>query len=117
AVELGFASIVGVEYCEDFYRRSLRNITAAKLPEDAKKNIQVPCVDAAQYLPPETHCVLYFFNPFDEELLSSVMAKILISYAHRPRNMYIIYYNPWYRKVIDRMIGFDIIAEGDLGRK
>lgn len=117
ALELGFNKIIGIEYCEEFYQKSIRNINTSHLPEKNKRQLHVIHMDASEYLPPETDCILYFFNPFDEQLLSKTIKNIQKSYLNNPRKIYVIYYNPWYRNIMDDTEELEVVAERDLKNK
>ena len=72
-------------------------------------------IDATSFDPPSDACVLFLFNPFDEVIMARVAARVVESYKRNPRPIFIVYYNPWYRDVLDRAGGLRLIAEGDFG--
>jgi hypothetical protein len=51
-------------------------------------------MDAAEFPLPEEPLVLYFFNPFPEEILSRVLSNLEASLARAPRRVYVLFYAP-----------------------
>lgn len=111
SLEIGFKSIIGIEYCEDFYLQTLKNINESNLSKSDKKKLQVFHQDATSYSLPDEPSVLYFFNPFDEGLMEEVVKKIEASIKKHPRILYLVYYNPWYHSVFDASSEFQIVIK------
>ncbi len=112
ALEHDFGKIIGVEYGLELYQKSLANIQESKLSDKDRMKIQVINENATTYSLPDTDAVLYFFNPFDEEILAKVIANITNSIQLSPRILYVIYYNPWYRELMDDNKAFRVVEEG-----
>ena len=53
--------------------------------------IQAVHADASQFEPPPTNLVLYFFNPFNQSVLSKVLSNINASLKAQPRKVILIY--------------------------
>ncbi len=51
-------------------------------------------MDAADFAFPEEPLVLYFFNPFPEEVLTRVLSNLAESLARAPRRVYVLFYAP-----------------------
>jgi hypothetical protein len=51
-------------------------------------------MDAANYPLPAECLVLYFFNPFDKNIMSLVLLNISKSIFENPREIFIVYANP-----------------------
>ena len=82
------ARTIGIEYDERIYEEALENQkTAAVKPEFILARAETCEVPADV-----NRC--YFFNPFSEEILHKVMAKILASYYEAPREMFLFFYYP-----------------------
>lgn len=56
--------------------------------------------DAFYYEIPDDADCLFFFNPFDEILMSGVVKNIVESLVREPREMRIIYFNPLHKKLL-----------------
>ena len=117
ALEHNFNSVIGIEYCEDLHQMAQANVARARITEEQKKRINNLNVDAASYFPPEHDCILFLFNPFDLELMSQVAKNILQSFNDQPRNIFVIYYNPWYRQAFDRLDQYQLVEEGDFKKQ
>jgi len=114
ASEIGFKQIIGIEYCEEFYQQLSKNIQDSTLSQALKERMKAIQIDAVDFKLPQGDCILYFFNPFDEALLKPVINHIVDSYSNNPREIYVIYYNPWYRGEFDKIANFKVVSEGNL---
>jgi SAM-dependent methyltransferase len=82
-----FRRILGVERFEDLHRIALRNVAG-------HSRIELVCEDAARYAFPPEPSIVYFFNPFSEEILRDVVANLECSLKEYPRPVYVVYYAP-----------------------
>ena len=85
-----FEKVVGVEFAEELHDDCLMNI--AQYPRSRMACRDVTCVleDATHFDIPEQNCVLYFFNPFGENVLREVMVRVARSYDRNPRRIYLV---------------------------
>jgi len=60
-------------------------------------------MDATTFPIPDEQIVFYFFRPFGENVMAKVLANIEKSYADRTRKMYVVYYAPHCRYLIEDM--------------
>lgn len=81
------AKVIGIEYDEGIYQSALENQHGGGKAEFVLTN-------AENYEVPEEVNRCYFFNPFSEEILHKVMARILDSYYEAPREIYLFFYYP-----------------------
>jgi hypothetical protein len=56
--------------------------------------IKTLCMDARDYIFPETPLVVYLFNPLPEVGLRQVMRNLEESWERAPRPAWIVYHNP-----------------------
>lgn len=79
---------IGVEYSEPLYEDALKNLAnyAGK-----KDGVSFVCQNAENYEVGEANC-FYFFNPFSEKILRSVLRRIYESYYENPREMRLYFY-------------------------
>ena len=56
------------------------------------------CVDAAAFEWPNEPSLVYFFNPFPEEILEQVLRSLEASLLASPRELYVAYYAPILRR-------------------
>lgn len=92
ASRYGFREIVGVEFC-----RELHETAEANIAKFAGANPQCPlirsvCTDAARLPLPEGKCVLFFANPFSEEVMTSVLRNVEQSHRRHPRKLYALFH-------------------------
>ena len=84
------ANTIGIEYDERIYQCALENQKTAV----SRARTEFVLVRAEEYdLPPEVNR-LFFFNPFSVELLRKVMARVIVSYYEKPREIFLFFYYP-----------------------
>ena len=104
AAHNGFNKVTGIDFSTAFCRMAEENSlkTKKKFPT---LNFSVINEDATIIaIPTDADCI-FFFNPFDEFIMKIVLKNILASYNKNPRNLYIIYLNPLYKKAF-LQVGF-----------
>ena len=98
ASDFGFRSIIGVEFSALLCSIAKRNI---EICEGGKVNrtCSVFHADAIEFAPPLENLVLFFNNPFREELWPAMTANIVKSYSQRPRKLYLVITGSELRKI------------------
>ncbi len=91
AAEYSFRKIIGVEFAKELHEVTVENIANYKSSQQKCFDIESVCADAAKFEIPEDNCIFYFFAPFKEDVLSSVIENIKQSYQQAPRHMWILY--------------------------
>jgi predicted RNA methylase len=94
ASEFPFRKIVGVEFAPELCEIARNNIKRFQNSAQQCTDFEILCLDAVSYAIPETPAVLYFFNPFGREVMARVAESVCASLQRRPREVYVIYYNP-----------------------
>ena len=84
-----FAEIIGVEFSPKLAALAEKNITAYR-PHSICTAIRVICTDVRQFTFPEVPLVVYMYNPFEGELLNSVIGRLEQSLESSPRQCYLI---------------------------
>lgn len=51
-------------------------------------------MDATEYSFPDANLVIYFYNPFDEAILSQTLNNLHQTFTDRNRSIYVIYHFP-----------------------
>jgi hypothetical protein len=109
ASEYGFKKIVGVELISELHRAAEKNIAACRdrqLQGNPQRNgppqreIEAVCMDARQYIFPETPLVVYLFNPLPEAGLRRVIHNLDESCKKMPRPVWIVYHNPLFESAL-----------------
>ncbi len=94
------AGTIGIEYDDRMYRLAMEN------QKTALSKAQFVLTRAEEYEVPEEVNRCYFFNPFSEEILHKVMARILESYYENPRDIFLFFYYP-----ADEFLGYLMTVE------
>ena len=89
-----FKRVIGVELWEDLHHVAVSNLEA--LPENERRcgAIEPVCIDAARFPIPPEPTIFYFFNPFSESVLATVLENIETSLARHAQPVFIIFYAP-----------------------
>ena len=82
------ARSIGIEYDHKIYESALFNQKTSKSKAD------FVLTKAEEYQVPHHVSRGYFFNPFSQEILRKVMARILASYYENPREIFLFFYYP-----------------------
>jgi len=110
AAQYPFRKVIGVELWEDLHRVAVENLAA--FLTRAAGEVRSVLMDAADFPLPEEPLVLYFFNPFPEQVLARVLANLKESLARAPRRVYVLFYAPvrrgapWDRRAVIETAGF-----------
>jgi SAM-dependent methyltransferase len=98
AAHQGFRKVTGLDFSRDLCESAKENlaITKQKIPELEYKIINN---DAFYFeIPIDVDCI-FFFNPFDEVIMSAVVNNIFTSLKKNPRKISIIYVNPLHKEL------------------
>jgi SAM-dependent methyltransferase len=94
AAEYPFKSVIGVEFSESLALDAQENIRT--YPNERQCNdVQCVCADATKFALPSEPVILYLFNPFQGELMDRMIENIKASLRQNPRDLWIVYINPW----------------------
>lgn len=98
AAYFGFKKITGIDFAKPLCLLAEQNIkrTADIFP---KVDFTVICDDVVNYKVGQDLNVFFFFNPFDEVVMLTVVKNILFSLKVNPRKIYIMYSNPLHKEI------------------
>jgi SAM-dependent methyltransferase len=98
AAYYGFSKITGVEFAKELCDVARKNIIPVqqKFPEKIFNIIHANAVD---YKIEKDTNVFFFFNPFDEVVMLSVVKNILQSLKENRREVYVVYLNPVHKEI------------------
>lgn len=107
------AKAIGIEYDERIYEIAVEN------SKNAKAKAEFVLTRAEDYEVPAHVNRCYFFNPFSDEILHKVMARIIESYYENPREIFLFFYYPLneyvsYLMTVDELDFYDEIDCRDL---
>jgi SAM-dependent methyltransferase len=91
-----FEKITGIDFSNELCLDAVRNTNRIK-QRLAGISIEIFNRDAEHFDIPEDACTIFFFNPFDAEMMCAVLENILISLERKPRTLRIVYANPQYK--------------------
>lgn len=106
-----FRRVVGVEFATELHDVAVTNVAAGRHPRQRCATIEAQHGDAVEYEIPDGPCMFFLFNPFEKDVLSSVMANMRASHDADPRDMVIVYHNPRYAHVVGDVTGFTRVFE------
>ena len=99
AAAYGVKKISGIELSKELYNSAKENIAVTKLKYPSN-NFKIYNNDAFYFeIEQDVDCI-FFFNPFDETIMSGVMENIETSLETNPRDMTIVYINPLEKHVL-----------------
>jgi len=106
-----FKKIIGVEFSPRMNEIARRNISIYKSESQKCFDLELICADAVEYPIPQENAILYFYNPFDDQVMSQVLKNVEVSISRSPRQIYIVYLNPVYKKLMDDCQFLEIVVE------
>jgi SAM-dependent methyltransferase len=77
AARYPFKRVTGVEFSQELHHAAERNIAGWRLPDQRCGDVRSMLADASKWPLPQGNCVLYFFNPFREDLMRAVLGSIV----------------------------------------
>ena len=109
------AKTIGIEYDERIYQGALEN--RKNTVSGIKPDFVLTRAEEYEVPPEVNRC--YFFNPFSEEILRKVMARIIESWYDDPREVFLFFYYPAdeyisYLMRVDELEFYDEIECDDL---
>lgn len=98
AAHNGFKQVTGLDFSKALCNAATENLVKTKEQVSAF-NFKIINNDAFYFeIPGDTDCI-FFFNPFDEIIMSAVVNNICTSLQNNPRNISIIYVNPLHKEL------------------
>ena len=106
---------IGIEYDERIYEKAKEN----KRTSVCASRVAFERGDAELFSVPPAVDRMYFFNPFSQEILRSVLRRVLESYYEAPREILLFFYYPSEEYVsflmtVNELTFLDDISCGDL---
>jgi SAM-dependent methyltransferase len=107
-----FAKVVGVEFAAELVEEARRNIAAFRNPRQVCRNLHVVCQDAAAYTLPAGNVLVYLNNPFHGPVMQRVVANIDASIRGSSRDLYVVYWNPFFSSAFDACSSLEVVRSG-----
>jgi hypothetical protein len=112
ASQFPFKRIIGIEHSHRLNEIAEMNIRNYRGSDMQCTDIATLCLDATAYSLPADPLVLYFWNPFKEEMMSRMVANIERSFKEHPRDMVLIFLHPNLEVVLDRVNWLERVDTG-----
>jgi SAM-dependent methyltransferase len=93
AASMPYRKVHGVELSKGLHDVAVRNLQIAK-PKLRCQNVELHNVDARAFAVPDDLSVIFFFMPFNADILTVVLNNILRSVQAAPRKVTILYMHP-----------------------
>jgi SAM-dependent methyltransferase len=104
-----FKKIIGVEFAPELVRTAQQNLAKSRNSERKCRQVDILCMDAAEYNLPDEKAVIYLYNPFEEETMTKVLENIHLCRRANPKELYIIYANPVHANCFAKLSCFEKI--------
>ena len=104
-----FKRVKGIEFSEELCEIAKKNIfiyNVKRKGHSFRNNVQVIHADVADYNINDEENIFFMYNPIDETVLKKFLKNIEVSINKTPRTVWIIYYYPVHRDVIDKLPTF-----------
>jgi predicted RNA methylase len=101
AAAFPFARIIGVEFAAELNAIARKNL-AIYSGRLRCQQIELVCVDAAEWQFPAGKMIVYLYNPFGPEILTRVLENLETSLRMHRQEAYLIYVTPAWKEIFDR---------------
>ena len=107
-----FKQIIGVELSNKLHQIAEKNMASFLKRQVKCRNRVSVCEDATAFTLPKENLIIYFFRPFNREILTLVLNNIRRSLEECFRHIIILYYYPEQRNLFS---GIDYLRKINLG--
>jgi SAM-dependent methyltransferase len=94
AAEAGFRKVVGVEISPALHEVAIRNVATYRRQRPQAGPIELRCGNAVAFELPPGDTLLFFYNPFREATLRTVISNAERAWRQQPRKLIVVYCNP-----------------------
>jgi hypothetical protein len=112
ASEFAFAKIVGIELSPHLHRIAQANIRRYSPSSQQCTAFELHCMNVVDYRFGKEPLVLFLFDPFGRETLTSVIANLEASLSVAPRDVYVVYVYPQFEDVLQSSRFLRRVREG-----
>jgi hypothetical protein len=102
ASDYAFRRIVGVEFSDELHRIAEANLRSYRSRRQRCHDLASVCARAEDFPLPDGDLVLYFFNPFEPELMQRVLGNATAAWRQTPRTIYLLFIRMRFRAVVER---------------
>jgi SAM-dependent methyltransferase len=90
AMDLGFRHVTGIEFSPELCRIARKNVEVIRHRTNLKCEIEIIEGDAADYVVRSQDRVFFFFDPFDDFIMSLFIDHVVASLNSHPRRIWLI---------------------------
>ncbi|EEF59778.1 methyltransferase domain-containing protein [Pedosphaera parvula] len=94
AATFPFRKVIGVEFSAELHTVAESNISQCRVEERKCGEIELLCMDVADYQLPEMPLVIFMNNPFERLMMADFVEKVKQSFASHPRRLVVLYFDP-----------------------
>jgi hypothetical protein len=113
ASELPFRKVVGVEMRDDLHAQALDNVRRYRHNKAPASPIECVLADATRYDFPAGNLVIYLFNPFSPQIMTTVFKRLDESYDRDPREIVLVYVYPEFGLLLKNLRNFQMSEENE----
>jgi hypothetical protein len=106
ASEFGFQRILGVEFSRELHQIAEGNLRSYRGRKRRCLAVSSVCERAEEFLLPDGDLVLYFYNPFEPEIMERVLRNVTAAWEKTPRTIYLLFIRMRFRPVVERLGSF-----------
>lgn len=110
AAECGFGRIIGIELATALAETARANAKAYAMRRPDSGPIDIRCMDAADFMPPQGKLFCFFYNPFGPAVLRKVVDLIELTHRHWRTPLIIGYRNPVHSYVFEEADFLECVA-------
>ncbi|MBI3800963.1 MAG: hypothetical protein HY268_28810 [Deltaproteobacteria bacterium] len=103
ASDFPFRRIIGVEFSAELHRIAETNLRVYRGRKQRCFDLSSMHARAEEFSLPEGNLVLYFFNPFEQEIMEQVLDAIVRAWQKSPRTIYLVFFRLRFLPVIKRL--------------
>lgn len=113
AADFPFRRIVGVEFSAELHRIAEHNLRVYQGCTQRCFTLSSVHARAEEFAVPDGNLVLYFYNPFEEEILARVLSNTVRAWRRSPRAIHLLFFHVRFRPLVQRL---EIFSEVRLHR-
>jgi SAM-dependent methyltransferase len=103
AATFPFQKVIGVEFSPELHAVARQNLQKFRMEDRKSKDVELICMDVADYQLPESPLVLFLNHPFERPMMGDFVEKVKRSYASHPRRMVVLYFEPKHTEFWDNV--------------
>ncbi len=111
ASEHPFRECIGVELSPELHAVAMDNLARWRTIGRALSPVSAVRGDATEFMPPETPCLVYLFNPFAGKVLGRLLDQLAERFRERPGELDLLYLHHEFRHEFERRPGFQRMWE------